>query len=168
MYREPRYLEIGVGDSSCFERIAAHSSYAVGVDTVDNPYGPRAGDIMRQICSVPTKDYYDCGSDEFFKLWFDRPDHEGYGNRFDLIFIDGSHWIEQVERDVFNALDILAPNGTIAMHDTWAANAEEAAQGSDTAYLLAVEMEADPAYQCFTLPIRPGITLLRPNVARSY
>jgi len=47
-------------------------------------------------------------SDEFFAM-----------NTFtyDLIFIDGLHTEDQAYRDVTNALDVLAPNGTICMHD---------------------------------------------------
>ena len=47
-------------------------------------------------------------SDEFFKRFYDT---------YDLIFIDGLHIAEQVERDIDNALKHLNPGGTIAMHD---------------------------------------------------
>jgi SAM-dependent methyltransferase len=36
---------------------------------------------------------------------------------FDLIFIDGLHHADQVERDIANSLKILNPGGTIVMHD---------------------------------------------------
>jgi hypothetical protein len=47
-------------------------------------------------------------SDEFFKV-----------NRatFDLIFIDGLHYKEQVYRDILNSLNCLNKNGTIVVHD---------------------------------------------------
>jgi hypothetical protein len=47
-------------------------------------------------------------SDEFFKL-----------NKatFDLIFIDGLHYNEQVYRDIINSLTCLNKNGTIVVHD---------------------------------------------------
>lgn len=47
-------------------------------------------------------------SDEFFAVNNDR---------FDLIFIDGLHHANQVERDILNALDILNDNGSIVVHD---------------------------------------------------
>jgi SAM-dependent methyltransferase len=36
---------------------------------------------------------------------------------FDLIFIDGLHHADQVEKDIQNALEILNPNGYIVCHD---------------------------------------------------
>lgn len=51
------------------------------------------------------------------------------GAPYDLIFIDGLHLAEQVERDVENALAHLTPNGSIVLHDcnpeTEAAQVEE-------------------------------------------
>jgi hypothetical protein len=51
---------------------------------------------------------YQMTSDEFFALNNDR---------FDLVFIDGLHHADQVERDIINALDILNNNGTVVCHD---------------------------------------------------
>jgi hypothetical protein len=51
---------------------------------------------------------YQMTSDEFFALNNDR---------FDLVFIDGLHHADQVERDILNALQILTSNGTIVLHD---------------------------------------------------
>lgn len=51
---------------------------------------------------------YQMTSDEFFRINNDT---------FDLIFIDGLHHAEQVERDILNALEVLNENGTILVHD---------------------------------------------------
>ncbi len=51
---------------------------------------------------------YQMTSDDFFKINNDT---------FDLIFIDGLHHAEQVERDILNALRVLNENGTILVHD---------------------------------------------------
>ena len=51
---------------------------------------------------------YQMGSDDFFRINNDT---------FDLIFIDGLHHAEQVERDILNALKVLNENGTILVHD---------------------------------------------------
>jgi hypothetical protein len=51
---------------------------------------------------------YQMTSDEFFVLNDDT---------FDLIFIDGLHQADQVERDILNALKILNENGAILVHD---------------------------------------------------
>lgn len=36
---------------------------------------------------------------------------------FDLIFVDGLHHCEQVQKDIFNALSCLSPGGLIVCHD---------------------------------------------------
>ena len=37
--------------------------------------------------------------------------------KYDLIFIDGLHLENQVDRDIKNSIDCLTPNGTIILHD---------------------------------------------------
>lgn len=157
-YPFPRYLEIGVGDGGCFERVAAECEFTVAVDVPENPY---TNSRIRTIAAnSPDCEFYYHGSDEFFEQW--------EGDNFDLIFIDGSHLYEQVSRDFWNATKVLAPLGTIALHDTWAPTAEDAHNGSDTAWILADYLENRTDYQAFTLPIFPGLTLVRPNLPRSY
>ena len=39
------------------------------------------------------------------------------GRAWDLIFIDGDHRHDQVERDLANALEFLSPDGVVVMHD---------------------------------------------------
>jgi hypothetical protein len=51
---------------------------------------------------------YQMTSDEFFAQNNDS---------FDLIFIDGLHEADQVEKDILNALKVLKENGTILVHD---------------------------------------------------
>jgi len=83
------YLEIGIGDGSTLRSVTA--MHKVGVDPF--PEGS---------CDFPMP------SDEFFEI---------NQETFDLIFIDGFHWHEQVLRDVSNALKCLNPGGMIVMHD---------------------------------------------------
>lgn len=51
---------------------------------------------------------YQTTSDEFFAK---------NKESFDLIFIDGLHEADQVEKDILNALNVLNDNGTIVVHD---------------------------------------------------
>jgi len=85
------YLEIGVARKHiCFDKI----------------------DCKTKISVDPAKiDHYDFNmtSDEFFQI---------NTNTFDIIFIDGLHTAEQVEKDINNSLLILNNNGTIVVHDT--------------------------------------------------
>jgi predicted O-methyltransferase YrrM len=87
------YLEIGVHTGECF--MAVQCRLKVGVDP--SPL-------------VKLDEINECTSDEFFcNLPADR--------RFDLIFIDGLHTAEQVERDIVNSLRHLSRDGMICLHD---------------------------------------------------
>lgn len=92
------YLEIGVQHGVNFKAIECEEK--VGVDPeplceVENPHF-----IIKDT------------SDEFFNTW-----GKGAGQTFDLIFIDGLHHADQVQRDFENSLEILSDNGTIVFHD---------------------------------------------------
>jgi hypothetical protein len=81
------YLEIGVGRGQNFKRVKC--PLKVGVDPSKNTT-------------------HKITSDEFFQ------DNKDY---FDLIFIDGLHHAEQVERDILNSLNFLNKGGFIVCHD---------------------------------------------------
>ena len=84
------YLEIGVRDKSdMFENVECQQTTSVDPD-------PAA------------KADHQLPSDEFFEL---------NKEQFDIVFIDGNHTGEQVERDILNSLTCLAPNGVILLHD---------------------------------------------------
>lgn len=83
------YLEIGCDDDTCFNAI--HCLEKTGVD-------PARGGTHRMT------------SDHFFETLSKR-------KRFDLVFIDGLHWCEQVDRDVDNSLRHLTRRGVIVLHD---------------------------------------------------
>ena len=82
-----KYLEIGCRRNTNFDRINVGNK--VGVDPV------RGGTIRTT-------------SDEFFK---------GNKESYDLVFIDGLHHMDQVYRDMTNALAFLNPQGTVVVHD---------------------------------------------------
>ena len=81
------YLEIGCDDDLLFSRINILNK--VGVD-------PVSGGNVRKT------------SDDFFR---------SNELKYDLIFIDGLHYYEQVKKDIANSLDALNPNGLILLHD---------------------------------------------------
>lgn len=86
------YLEIGVQGKLNFNSIKIVIENKVGVD----PDPAALADHVQT-------------SDDFFK------ENE---REFDLIFIDGNHTKEQVERDFNNALNSLTEKGFIVLHDT--------------------------------------------------
>jgi hypothetical protein len=89
------YLEIGVRDPTLnFDKVQAPEKACVD----PAPKGPAT---------------FKMTSDAFFAhLDRDAPD-----TRYDLIFVDGLHLAEQVERDVANGLRHLNPRGAIVLHD---------------------------------------------------
>jgi hypothetical protein len=89
------YLEIGVRDPTLnFDKVRAAQKQCVD----PAPAGPAT---------------FKMTSDAFF----DHLARTSPETRFDLVFVDGLHIADQVERDVANSLRHLAPGGTIVLHD---------------------------------------------------
>lgn len=86
------YLEIGVENpKNCYNKINIKNKTSVD----PNPLGP--------ITHTMT-------SDEYFQ------NHVG-DSMFDIVFIDGLHTMEQVDKDIPNSLKHLNSGGTIVLHD---------------------------------------------------
>jgi hypothetical protein len=91
------YLEIGVYKGENIRKIkAAHKD---GVDPTT--------ELGRSIPEIN----YPITSDEFFDL---IKEHD---IKYDIIFIDGLHHSNQVDKDIDNALNHLVDNGVIVLHD---------------------------------------------------
>lgn len=91
------YLEIGVfKGQNIREIIAKHKD---GVDPTTE-----LGSSIPEI-------NYPITSDEFFELI------KGHDIKYDIIFIDGLHHSDQVNKDIDNALNHLVNNGIIVIHD---------------------------------------------------
>ena len=95
-YGYKRYLEIGVDNGTNFSQVICESK-----ESVD----PATGAYQH---ARPT---YTATSDDFFENT--APSLE----KWDIIFIDGLHHADQVDRDIENALKNLKPNGSIVLHD---------------------------------------------------
>lgn len=86
------YLEIGIMNGDCFNKVECISKVAVDPD-------------VRSRCN---SNLIHVTSDEFFK---------NNDRSFDIIFIDGLHMEEQVSKDLYNSFNFLSDNGTIVIHD---------------------------------------------------
>ena len=84
------YFEIGIGDGFNYEFVQCDEK--MGVD----PNAKESWEI------------FSCTSDDFFNR---------VGLPFDLIFIDGLHHADQVERDIVNSWNRLNKGGMILLHD---------------------------------------------------
>lgn len=92
------YLEIGVNDGSCIRRV--NISNKDGVDPAPNSESG-TGDVPEI--------NYQVTSDYFF-------DNYAY-KKYDIIFIDGLHHSDQVDKDIQNSLKYLNDDGYILLHD---------------------------------------------------
>jgi hypothetical protein len=95
-YNLVNYLEIGVFKGENIRQVkAAHKD---GVDPgIEGIVAPEVN--------------YNMTSDEFFKLI------KGHDIKYDIIFIDGLHHSEQVEKDISNAIQHVVDGGFIVLHD---------------------------------------------------
>jgi len=97
-YNLDRYLEVGLQNPiQNFDKIVC--KYKVSVDPDPNAHAS-----------------FRCTSDDFFKVVLEDQ-YMGAGN-YNLIFLDGEHSAEQLEKDFENAISILSDGGIICMHDT--------------------------------------------------
>ncbi|MEC4050901.1 class I SAM-dependent methyltransferase [Flavobacterium sp. SUN046] len=95
------YLEIGVRNPyENFDKIEAVQKYSVdpGLENKENPVD------------------FKLTSDAFFAA-LDAGEILSTAIKFDVIFIDGLHLADQVERDIDNALRYIDDNGFIVLHD---------------------------------------------------
>ncbi len=96
------YLEIGVRNpEDNFNKIACENKYSVdpGIEFKENPVD------------------YKMTSDEFFEGLKVGRLNISSDLKFDVIFIDGLHLANQVEKDILNSLDLITDKGFIVVHD---------------------------------------------------
>lgn len=101
-YDYKTYLEIGVRNpDECFNLINCETKHSVDPgyendkNQVDYPYT----------------------SDNFFKLLENKELNLSTTYKWDIVFIDGLHISNQVEKDILNSLNHLSENGVIVLHD---------------------------------------------------
>jgi hypothetical protein len=101
-YNYKSYLEIGVRFlSDCYEHIICEEK-----ESVDPGFEDPVNHAK-----------YKMTSDDFFKKLESGILDKKPENKWDIIFIDGLHIADQVERDVINSLNHLSDQGTIIVHD---------------------------------------------------
>lgn len=98
---DAKYLEIGVRNpNNNFNQINSKLKISVdpGLEFKENPVD------------------FKMTSDSFFEA-LKKNELKEVPDKFDVIFIDGLHLAEQVERDITNALDFINDKGFIVLHD---------------------------------------------------
>lgn len=140
MFNYETYLEIGCDQDQVFSKMRTLAKVAIGVDVFQ-------GGTLRMT------------SDDFFA---------SNTQQFDLIFIDGDHDARQAIKDTVNALQALAPGGTIAMHDCNPRfETRKIADNGDVWKVVAYLRTRDDV-EVVTIDIDHGVTIVRkrPNLHR--
>jgi hypothetical protein len=93
-----RYLEIGYGTGENYNRILLNDKTSVDIGNGVNP-GDTGCNYLMSSCD-----------------FFSKAKKSNF-NKYDIIFIDGSHVSKDVIQDIQNSLDLLSENGSIVCHD---------------------------------------------------
>lgn len=103
LFDQPRYLEVGVATGATF-----HASECPRKVAVDPKF---RFDVAEARKANPHCTYHEVPSDVYFGELADPAD------RFEVIYLDGLHTVEQTLRDFTSALFFLAPGGIILIDD---------------------------------------------------
>lgn len=162
------YLEIGYYKGWSFDRVECERKYAVDPNPSKFPYQQQMsnGEMLdqfpvedREKVSIINKNT----SDNYFK---ELPDWV----KFDIIFIDGLHESQQVDRDIQNALKCLNPGGTIVMHDCNPSSYEMTTTGTASGewtgdvYKSFIKARVRLAIQAYTVDTDYGVGIIRPII----
>lgn len=142
-YGHATYVEIGVFQGDCLSAVIPVAREAHGVDV----------SFERLSCDVEGARLWETTSDHFFEI-YDGPAPE-------VIFVDGDHTYEQARKDTLNALDLLADNGCLFLHDTWpvfAAATDRFVCGE--VYRVVDELRRSRELEVATIRSWPGLTLV--------
>lgn len=138
------YLEVGVDKNHTWNNIECDIKH--GVDPNKN-------------CA------YRMTSDDFFRQ---------NKNTYDIIFIDGLHEHEQVSRDIYNAIEILEPNGVVVVHDCNPRNEREQITPREPGqniwigdgWKAFVELRQNPNLEMYVIDTNNGIGIIRKGMQK--
>ena len=142
-YKLNSYLEVGVQSVyQNFSKIKVPSIHKVGVDPDPN---------VKYWCVKNTT------SDQYFA---------DYSDTFDLIFLDGDHTKEQIERDFNNAMKCLNTGGVVVIHDSLPENERgtivprETRQWWGSVYKFVMKLDSIPNIKHYTVNMDNGCTVV--------
>jgi hypothetical protein len=99
-YNFQKYLELGVAEGLTIDQVKANHK-----DGVDPGPGESGNPLSEAVNYIMT-------SDDFFEKI------KNQNITYDFVFIDGLHYSDQVDRDIFNSLNVLNEGGVIMIHDS--------------------------------------------------
>lgn len=150
-----KYLELGVCDADCLNQVAP---------IVLGRPGSRAIGVDRNPCPVVL-----CSGVQFYcmstQLYLQSLE-EGV-DVFDLVFIDADHDIASVLSDLRGVLPFVANDGIVALHDTYPKDVGFTQAGyCGSAYKIAAYWKEFSGIEFVTLPVHPGLTIIRKRKAQ--
>ena len=141
-----RYLEIGVYQGLCLDRIQEHAKecYAVDVNFMRKNFKNNV------FCFETT-------SDNFFNMITKDL-------KFDMVFIDGDHNKDQVYKDFINVKDRVIDDGFVFLHDSYPINEHmlhpSLCENSWEA-VRDIKSQFYTEWEILTLPFNPGLTMMK-------
>jgi len=141
-----RYLEIGVFQGKCLNKIQTHAKecYAVDVNFVRKNFDKNV--FLFQMTS-----------DAFFNTI-------PKDLKFDMVFIDGDHNKDQVYKDFMNVKDRIIDDGFVIFHDSYPINeamlSPHLCENSWEA-VRDIKAQFHAEWEILTLPFNPGLTLMK-------
>lgn len=142
------YLEIGLSNGVNYENI--NIPFKESIDPAETEEGQQG---------EPT---YKMTSDEFFEKYTDKT--------YDIIFIDGLHHSDQVDKDIENSVKALNPNGIIVLHDCNPQQEIHQRVPRETGYWHGDVWKSfvkfkhnNPLFDCFTVDTDTGCGIIRPK-----
>lgn len=153
-YQLVNYLEIGVFQGENIRLVKA--PHKDGIDPGSEGY-------------VVPEVNYPITSDEFFDLL------KGYDEiKYDIIFIDGLHHANQVEKDIQNSLNHLVDGGFIILHDCNPVNYETQVVPRETIAWTGDVWKAivkfkinNPNFKCYTIDTDFGVGVIQKSPTQS-
>lgn len=137
------YVELGVYRGECISRVRKHCARVIGVDTAFE--------------LTPDYESYQMPTQEFCASVLPGLP------LVDMAFIDADHNALSAMADFKAILRHSAPGAVIALHDTYPADAAQLAPGfcGDSWKVPKKIRDEYPALEVWTLPVPPGLTLVR-------
>jgi hypothetical protein len=180
------YLEIGILFGETFKSISLDEKNKFGVDPFIDRYifldedrklhsrifmsaevMEKAAEGGGSVNNISCGGVYHLTSDIFFK-------YKNKNLKFDIIFIDGHHTYEQLQKDVINALSSLNDNGIIFIHDLLPRNHLESSEIQKSLiwhgaiWKVAVELSEHPDLIFKIVNIDRGLGILRKKNYKKY
>jgi len=143
------YVEVGIDKCQTFNKVLPFAKYLIGIDI-----NPRCANYVTK---SPKAKFYNTTSSKLARLA--KKDKL----TIDMLFIDADHSENQALKDFNNLFPFVTDNGLILLHDSFPKEKKGAMRGGAGTVYRAIEKlsKNTKEYEMVTIPIPPGLTILR-------